>query len=107
MLKFYKSFANNRDTNSPFRFKNILENLNHFSLEVKRNESLFVFKVKKDLINANKLNLYYTDSSFELEERCFEKGFLKFNKNSEIFIEKLNLNIKLENLFLSTPLLQH
>ncbi|MDQ8053237.1 MAG: hypothetical protein REI78_09430 [Pedobacter sp.] len=74
----------------------ILENTDHYLIEtnnVTEEDALGHsewLKVSKDLQKIEALNLRAIDSSREVEERFFEEGYLKFNVNTGIFIEKFN-----------------
>jgi hypothetical protein len=74
----------------------ILENSDHYIVEVKKInkgdlfESFQWVKITKDFLQVNLLNLKAIDSSQEVEERFFDEGYLKFNANTGIFIEKFN-----------------
>lgn len=76
--------------------KQILENSDHFLVEIKKVDQGDIFenlqwlKVSKDLSEVKTLTLRAIDSSFEIEERFFDEGYLKFNHQKGIFIEKFN-----------------
>ncbi len=76
--------------------KHILENSDHYLIEIKRIDKGEIFeqrqwlKVNKDLTEVKLLTLTAIDSSREIEERFFNEGFLKFNNRTGIFIEKFN-----------------
>lgn len=76
-----------------------LENTDTYIMEVKRNDlpegedisKVYRWmKISKDLSMASPLTFRSMDSSLEVEERYFEEGFLKFNKEQGTFIEKYN-----------------
>ncbi len=77
-------------------FVRVLENTDHFLIEVKKvdigdvYENRYWLKVNKDQLHINILNLRAIDSSRDIEERFFEEGYLKFNAEKGIFIEKFN-----------------
>lgn len=79
-----------------FNCRRILENTDHYLVEVKRTgnddflQSFQWLKISKDLENVSSLNLKTIDSSYQVEERFFEEGYLKFNAKNGIFIEKFN-----------------
>lgn len=76
--------------------RHILENTDHYIVEVKKIkegdlfESFEWLKISKDLLQINALHLKAIDSSREVEERFFDEGYLKFNLKTGIFIEKFN-----------------
>ncbi|TKC06556.1 hypothetical protein FA048_15205 [Pedobacter polaris] len=49
-------------------------------------------KISKDQQQVISLKLNFLDSSYAIEERFFEEGYLKFNTKSGVFIEKFNLS---------------
>lgn len=76
-----------------------LENTDTYILEIKRNDlpqdedvsKIYQWmRISKDFKQASPLTFRSMDSSLEIEERYFEEGFLKFNRNSGTFIEKYN-----------------
>ena len=76
-----------------------LENTDTYILEIKRNDLLQDedvskiyqwIRVSKNFQHTSQLTFRSMDSSLEVEERYFEEGFLKFNRNSGTFIEKYN-----------------
>jgi len=76
-----------------------LENTDTYILEIKRNDlpqdedisKIYQWmRVSKDFQEASPLTFRSMDSSMEVEERYFEEGFLKFNRDSGTFIEKYN-----------------
>ncbi|SFH02029.1 hypothetical protein [Pedobacter insulae] len=76
-----------------------LENTDTYLLEIKRNDlpqdedisKIYQWmRVSKDFQEANPLTFRSMDSSMEVEERYFEEGFLKFNRDNGTFIEKYN-----------------
>lgn len=76
-----------------------LENTDTYILEIKRNDlpqdedisKIYQWmRVSKDFQQASPLTFRSMDSSLEVEERYFEEGFLKFNRNDGTFIEKYN-----------------
>jgi hypothetical protein len=76
--------------------KRVLENTDHYLLEVKKieigdlYESYYWLKISKDQYQVSILNLKAIDSSRDVEERFFDEGYLKFNADQGIFIEKFN-----------------
>lgn len=79
-----------------FNFRRVLENTDHYLVEVKRTGNVDILldfqwlKISKDLDQINSLNLKTIDSSYQVEERFFDEGYLKFNASTGIFIEKFN-----------------
>jgi hypothetical protein len=77
--------------------KYILENTDHYLLEVKKidegdlYETFYWLKISKDHLQITELNLKSIDSSRDVEERFFDEGYLKFNADKGILIEKFNL----------------
>jgi len=76
-----------------------LENTDTYILEIKRNDlsqdedisKIYQWmRVSKDFLQTSPLTFRSMDSSLEVEERYFEEGFLKFNRDSGTFIEKYN-----------------
>jgi hypothetical protein len=96
MLRLRPLLATSSHFVSAFSCERILESNNHYLLEVKRtNDDGFVssiqwFKISKDLLQISALNLKFIDSSYAIEERFFDEGYLKFTANTGIFIEKFN-----------------
>ncbi len=103
---------------STFTFRHILENTDHYLIEV-RDDSLFEgivspnfqwLKITKDFKQTSGLLLKSMDSSWDIEERFFEEGYLKFGLTGGIFIEKFNsgqhqyqlLNNEAESRFIPT-----
>ncbi|WP_316851578.1 hypothetical protein [Pedobacter agri] len=81
-----------------FIVKRLFENSSHVIVEIKLNplqqentsedfQWLYLEKVSGAFI---KLWLKSQDSSPAIEERYFEQGYLKFNRNQATFIEKFN-----------------
>lgn len=81
-----------------FTFRHILENTDHYLIEVRNNlefdgivDAPFRWlKIGKDFIEVAPMHLRSQDSSWDIEERFFEEGYLKFSNSSGIFIEKFN-----------------
>ncbi|RZK43185.1 MAG: hypothetical protein EOO90_04265 [Pedobacter sp.] len=76
-----------------------LENTDTYILEIKTNNLKPEggisnvnqwMRVSKDFKQTSPLTCRFKDSSVEVEERYFEEGFLKFNRNNGTFIEKYN-----------------
>jgi hypothetical protein len=76
-----------------------LENTDTYILEIKRNDlpqdedisKIYQWmRISKDFQQASPLTFRSMDSSLEVEERYFEEGFLKFNRDNGTFIEKYN-----------------
>jgi len=76
-----------------------LENTDTYILEIKRNDlspdedisKVYQWmRISKDFLQASPLTFRSMDSSMDVEERYFEEGFLKFNRNTGTFIEKYN-----------------
>jgi hypothetical protein len=89
---------NNQSIVTGFTFRHILENTDHYLVEV-RNDFLFDgiveanfqwLKIAKDLKEVAPLHLKAQDSSWDIEERFFDEGYLKFGQQTGIFIEKFN-----------------
>ena len=96
----YFRYSNQLNQMSPaFTCIYFLENTDTYILEIKRNDlpqdedvsKIYQWmRVSKDFQQASPLTFRSMDSSLEVEERYFEEGFLKFNRNSGTFIEKYN-----------------
>ncbi|MGF1922715.1 MAG: hypothetical protein ACQUHE_00945 [Bacteroidia bacterium] len=76
-----------------------MENTDTYILEIKRTDlpqdedvsKVYQWmRVSKDFQYASPLTFRSMDSSLEVEERYFDEGFLKFNRNNGTFIEKYN-----------------
>jgi len=96
MLHLRPSHEKNPHFSLAFSCNRILENTDHYLLEVERNSinsffpNLEWFKISKDLLQVTPLNLKALDSSYDIEERFFDEGYLKFNATTGVFIEKFN-----------------
>lgn len=79
-----------------FNCRRVLENSDHYLVEVKHTDHtdflshFHWLKISKDFVQIDALNLKTGDSTYQVEERFFEEGYLKFNATNGIFIEKFN-----------------
>ncbi|RZL44726.1 MAG: hypothetical protein EOP00_19200 [Pedobacter sp.] len=94
MLYLYQTNITELPLTSTYIVKNILENSAHFLIEVKEKLSFdhdfSWIKISRDQKQISVLNLNFVDSSYHVEERYFNEGYLKFNDKEGIFIEKFN-----------------
>lgn len=86
-------------TANPLESLYFLESTDFYLVEIKRNDlsddalisdKFKWLKIAKQALTIIELTFSSMDSSLEIEERYFEEGFLKFNKEDGTFIEKYN-----------------
>lgn len=77
----------------------VLENSDQYILEIKRSDLIDTapaaerfrwMKIDRQNNQTTDLTFRSMDAAGEVEERYFEQGFLKFNKETGTFIEKFN-----------------
>ena len=96
MLHLRSSAETTPPLTAAFNCRRVLENTDHYLVEVKRNndrnflENFQWLKISKDLLQVAPLNLKAADASYDVEDRFFDEGYLKFNAKTGIFIEKFN-----------------